>query len=844
MPSVSVVATSTASLASVTKPLVRNVVTTVQQSSNNDDDERMKILLNNKSTENNLNDSNLSGNYYTNCYIPNNGVSNTIPLVNRESKTNLIVNYLPQTMTQEEMTELFATIGEVESSKLVRDKASGQSLGYGFVNYHTEDEAERAVEKFNGLKLQNKTIKVSRARPSSETIKNANLYISGLSKDVTQAELEEMFQPYGIIISSKILCDVKGESKGVGFIRFDQRMEAELAIQKLNGTIPNRSSDPITVKFAHSPNNGNKAVIGHPLLFLSNNSSTNAFAAAAAAQNVLADVRRQNIDTATIDFLQSQSSLLPNMNMLTNSNNNLFNNVLHPMNSQQKLNGNYHLPNTTFETPQHSPVELMTQQLVANSLSAPVIQHAQPTQPSAQQATINSQFAISPSNQGKPFVLLNNQNALINNLLTTAQIDSTSSIHTSISHQNNNQTVPHKSFQTSSSAVTLINDLINSNQFEKQQPNNYNISSQQQQQQQQQQLQVNNNSLFSHQQTGNYSIPVGNSLGIGNLPNILNTNSNILPNLIGNQTQLVPTTQQQQQQQQQYVPNNMTTNDQLIDQMNNTATSLILDNMNLCRQNVPTITSTSSTSNITNFPSITPTMNSLLAINIPLVNDENFLMEFFGNFGPINLFRLHRDPTSGASTGVAIVIYVNDENALNAFNILNSQNVLLSTDGVRVKKLTVILKKTNEAIDEFNTYSNHYQRSSNTDSSITTTIITNDSNENDIIMENKSIVNKNNDQQWNNECSKKLLNKCDRTKIKSLTNSNKSGRILKNSQQTSQMMDTLSTISSTSPSSMTMVVPTTSISSITKCTIQTGLGCGPSSAFSGEHIAAKHQKLM
>lgn len=45
-----------------------------------------------------------------------------------ESKTNLIVNYLPQTMTQEEIRSLFSSIGEVESCKLIRDKVTGKTL--------------------------------------------------------------------------------------------------------------------------------------------------------------------------------------------------------------------------------------------------------------------------------------------------------------------------------------------------------------------------------------------------------------------------------------------------------------------------------------------------------------------------------------------------------------------------------------------------------------------------------------------------------------------------------------------------------------------------------------------
>ena len=43
-----------------------------------------------------------------------------------DSKTNLIVNYLPQTMTQEEIRSLFSSIGEVESCKLIRDKVTGR----------------------------------------------------------------------------------------------------------------------------------------------------------------------------------------------------------------------------------------------------------------------------------------------------------------------------------------------------------------------------------------------------------------------------------------------------------------------------------------------------------------------------------------------------------------------------------------------------------------------------------------------------------------------------------------------------------------------------------------------
>merc|ERR1712027_142025 len=179
-----------------------------------------------------------------------------------DRKTNLIVNYLPQTMTQEEIRSLFSSIGEVESCKLIRDKVTGQSLGYGFVNYHRQEDASKAIQTLNGLRLQNKTIKVSFARPSSEAIKGANLYVSGLPKHMAQPDLERLFSSCGDIITggSKGDGSVPGLSKGVGFIRFDQRIEAERAIQKLNGTIPEGATEPITVKFANNPSNNAKAI--------------------------------------------------------------------------------------------------------------------------------------------------------------------------------------------------------------------------------------------------------------------------------------------------------------------------------------------------------------------------------------------------------------------------------------------------------------------------------------------------------------------------------------------------------------------------------------------------------
>uniref|UniRef100_G3PJ44 RRM domain-containing protein n=1 Tax=Gasterosteus aculeatus aculeatus TaxID=481459 RepID=G3PJ44_GASAC len=155
-----------------------------------------------------------------------------------DSRTNLIVNYLPQSMSQDELRSLFSSVGDVESAKLIRDKV-----------------AERAISTLNGLRLQSKTIKVSFARPSSDMIKDANLYISGLPRTLSQQELEDMFTRFGHIINSRVLVDqASGLSRGVAFIRFDKRSEAEEAVKHLNGHTPPGSAEPITVKFAANPN--------------------------------------------------------------------------------------------------------------------------------------------------------------------------------------------------------------------------------------------------------------------------------------------------------------------------------------------------------------------------------------------------------------------------------------------------------------------------------------------------------------------------------------------------------------------------------------------------------------
>lgn len=79
---------------------------------------------------------------------------------------------------------------------------------------------------------------------------------------MTLKELKDIFHPYGKIITSRILFDnVTGISKGVGFVRFDKKSEAEYAIEKVHGTTPTGFTEALSVKFANSPGARDRAVL-------------------------------------------------------------------------------------------------------------------------------------------------------------------------------------------------------------------------------------------------------------------------------------------------------------------------------------------------------------------------------------------------------------------------------------------------------------------------------------------------------------------------------------------------------------------------------------------------------
>ena len=81
---------------------------------------------------------------------------------------NLYVGNLSYKISDEDLKSNFSEAGEVESATIIKDKFSGQSKGFGFVEMKTEEGAAEAVKKFNGGTLDGKTITVNEARPKKE----------------------------------------------------------------------------------------------------------------------------------------------------------------------------------------------------------------------------------------------------------------------------------------------------------------------------------------------------------------------------------------------------------------------------------------------------------------------------------------------------------------------------------------------------------------------------------------------------------------------------------------------------------------------------------------------------
>lgn len=82
--------------------------------------------------------------------------------------TQLFVGSLPFRMSDDELKELFAEFGEVSSAKIINDRETGRSRGFGFVEFESETEAQAAIKGMNGKDIDGRALTVNVARPREE----------------------------------------------------------------------------------------------------------------------------------------------------------------------------------------------------------------------------------------------------------------------------------------------------------------------------------------------------------------------------------------------------------------------------------------------------------------------------------------------------------------------------------------------------------------------------------------------------------------------------------------------------------------------------------------------------
>lgn len=89
---------------------------------------------------------------------------------------NIYVGNLPRNLSESELRQTFENFGEVATVSIIKDKYSGQSRGFGFIEMPSQQEAERAIAALNGQELKGRTITVNQARPREDRPKKSGFF--------------------------------------------------------------------------------------------------------------------------------------------------------------------------------------------------------------------------------------------------------------------------------------------------------------------------------------------------------------------------------------------------------------------------------------------------------------------------------------------------------------------------------------------------------------------------------------------------------------------------------------------------------------------------------------------
>lgn len=164
------------------------------------------------------------------------------PSLRRSGVGNVFIKNLDKAIDNKALYDTFSQFGNILSCKVAQD-ASGESKGYGFVHYETEEGALESIERVNGMLLFGKKVFVGRFVPRKEreielgekAKRFTNVYIKNFPESLTDDDLKEMFEKYGKISSLKLMKNDDEKNKGFGFVSFDDPEAAMSAVDELNG---------------------------------------------------------------------------------------------------------------------------------------------------------------------------------------------------------------------------------------------------------------------------------------------------------------------------------------------------------------------------------------------------------------------------------------------------------------------------------------------------------------------------------------------------------------------------------------------------------------------------------
>lgn len=164
------------------------------------------------------------------------------PALRKTGQGNVFIKNLDVAIDNKALHDTFAAFGNILSCKVAQDEA-GNSKGYGFVHYETDEAASQAIKHVNGMLLNEKKVFVGHHIPKKDRQSKfeemkanfTNIYVKNIPTEVTDEEFRELFEKYGDVTSASLARDEAGKSRGFGFVNFVNHEHAATAVEELNG---------------------------------------------------------------------------------------------------------------------------------------------------------------------------------------------------------------------------------------------------------------------------------------------------------------------------------------------------------------------------------------------------------------------------------------------------------------------------------------------------------------------------------------------------------------------------------------------------------------------------------